>query len=279
MDLEKEFDKQLAGAKGPVYLMFLGRNVNTFYIAQKLLAAKIVQKTPTVYAYVNELQRSGLIRLVEVEKGKRGPSKLRTADAEPLLETVKGRYAWFEERWLGDFQTLFRNLQGILDHFPMYLSETSNKKVEDLLWGDTLSVFLYFCRRVINECYWLNKVPNVIVSSGISSLEKDYAKGKLKPEVYKLLRKNHFVMAPYDYIQESLKQGAFTQKNLTSLAALSGDPQYDIYETTFSGELFYISMALKDSELAHTLKQHIENAVEYGKQIAKRRSKGSALNP
>jgi len=268
-NLEKEFDRQLDGAKGIIYLMFLGREVNTFYVAQNVMATRIVQKLPTVYGYVNELQRKNLIRLVEVEKGKRGPSKLRTANAEPMLKTIKRRYALRDERWKRKFQTLFKNLRGILDHFPEYLSEKSNKKVENMLWDETLSIFLSFCKQVINECYWLKKDPYTNVSCGYSGLTKDYKEGKIDAELYRLLRKANVAMAPYDYIKKSLKHGTFIQKNLTSIAALSGEPQYDIYEESFSGELFYMSTALRDPYLAPTLKRYIKCAVEYGKQTGR----------
>jgi len=256
--------------------MFLQRHVNTFHIAQKVRDARIVQETSTVYGYVNELQRKNLIRLVEVEKGKRGPSKLRTANAEPLIETIKRCYGLFEEGWRGEFQILFRNLNGILDYFPEYLSVRANKKVENLYWEETLSIFLSFCKQIINECYWLKKEPQKNVSIGYSSLERDYTEGKLDPELYRLLKKSYIVMAPYGYIKEILKQRTFTEKNLTSLANLSGDPQYDVYENTFSGELFYVSVAIKDPDLAYTLKRYIKSAVEYSKYMG--RLEGSLLS-
>ena len=261
--MEREFDRLLAGAKGVVYLMFLGRSVNAFHVARRLLDAGIVKRLPTIYGCVSMLERNGLIRLVEVERGKRGPSKLRTADAEPLLATVRRRYGLFEERWPGEFQTLFGNLGGVLDRFPEYLSARSSRRVEDLLWQETLSAFIYFCKQVINESYWIKKGPRVGV---YSSFKRDYDRGKIEPEQYRLLSKNSIVTAPHQYIKDSLDKGTFTQVNLTRLADLSGNPRYDVYESTFSGELFYMSIALKDQDLADTLKRHIENAVEYGRQ-------------
>lgn len=256
MFTQKDADSLLPGAKGIVYLMFLGRNKRTSEVAKLLEERKIVKDRDSVYGCVNRLQKDDVIRIIEVGEGP-GPPKIKTADPKCIRNSIKKymfwteppRYAPWEEIW-NKFEILLSNLTMVMDDFPKFLSivsEINKDRVADLEWRDTLNIFLHFCDRFLRVCWNIRmrgrptSFPHYDSELRKISLESRL-KGRSADEklaISKINEINHLIM--YEFINDS----SLTDDQICTVGNLIEGPDDVFKEGSFLQRISYMILSLQ----------------------------------
>lgn len=250
-------EKVLRGAKGISYLMYVGREVNTANVVDLLYQNRIVKNRDVVYGYTNDLEKIKLIKTTKVLP-QPGPPKIRTARLEPIFHTVSFYRSWktipTDKRTLSKEEKqrialLFKNMAPLLDCFPQYLSlslNVSKKIVRNLRWTETLSIFLEFCFRIVENC-WSIYEHNLNLKEPPHSLQS-------KTRVFQDL-----AMAPQVYIYDAYQKGQVTTQTISGLANFSINGHKDIYRDTFLRELYLMFISLRNPLDAYVHVMHTED--------------------
>ena len=257
--METKLQKALVGAKGITYLMYVGREVNTAYVAKILHQNKLIKNKNVAYSYSNNLEGMGLIKTVRVKVAP-GPPKIRTANLELIFDMVSFYRVWkmlYENhRKLTDQEklkltSLFKGIVPLLDYFLQYLSlwlKFHKAKVRRLHLNETLSVFFEFSRSLVEAC-WQICEHNM-------DLEKLEIKHVAKEGVWDLFD------ASFQYIGEAYKKGKVNVETISTLARFSVNGSKDVYRDTFLRELYLTSISLRNPLTAFEHFIHTEDIEE-----------------
>lgn len=246
---EKDLDKILSGSKGIVYLMFVGREANTAKVVKTLVEGHIVKDPNSIYGSINHLKKSGFIKTVRV-LSEPGPPKIRTANLQPIFDTVSFYRAWKmipedNQQLTNDekkkMTSLFESMAPLLDYFPKYLSlsvEVSRKKIRSLHWIETLGVFYEFCLRTVEACWSIREF----------NMDLKFLSSMLKRQKHRI---TNLLFEPYRYIYDVLQRNEVTMETISTLASFSVNGDKDIYSDTFVRELHLTCISLKNPLAAY----------------------------
>jgi len=251
MERIERLDEELVAAKGIIYLMFVGRNIKAYAIIKELVETGIVTDDSVVYQYVNVLQRRGYIKKVE-EKNGPGSPRIRTANLEPIFETVglsrrlvegllysTNQYSTKHKEKKG-LEFLFKNIGGMIDFFPKYLFLRlgEERAFRKLRWRETLYYFFHFCIDTITECNMRNKT-HVEAGDRYEEVPRKFGSGL----------KRIIMMA--NNVDEAIQTKKLSERELEALASLTMEGYGDIYRRgTFLNSLYLMAFSLINPEAA-----------------------------
>lgn len=269
-------EKDLVGAKGIIYLMFVGTETKAYDVMKTVVKTGIVKKNATVYGCVNKLE-GNYIETIRIEN-KPGNPRIRKAKLDAIFETAKPvflrlysplKYRDCEEKFekvTEKLEFLLKNTGALLSFFPNFLTLSlkernmkNPQRVKNLQWKEILYIYLRFCERLIFACwcishfgYWIPKLMN-------KNEEK-------KPgEIYFLVPTTDVALDKY--INEKIREKKISPEEISRIANLTDDPMRDRYEPqTFLRNLWLIDVGLEDPELATNLDSHLEGARMHGNQ-------------
>lgn len=215
------------------------------------------------------MEKSKIINLVRKEKAP-GPPKVRTADLWVLIETIKP--VWFKLRGegLADFNErvsqlsrLVRTISPLIDYFPEFLSEYIKgwRSVESLRWEDTLSIFLYFCERILDACWFIaNKYPNQLHE------DKHVPTAEIVTTFEGERRRMRWTVPPArKYVPQALENGLITIEGINAVSSMKQAPS-DIFTDTLTADLMLTAVGLKDPYLVECVKYYLDQVVKCAKE-------------
>jgi len=244
-----EFDT-LRGAKGLVFLMYLGREVITNDVASILCDKEVVENKEVVYQYSKKLEKMGLLKVAKEDRHARGRPRFLTADRDALLSYISrcsmGELLDKDEKCLSSALT---STAKVLDYYPEYLKASLNgQSIRSLRWNKILSNFLFFFLEFVRECWLLREYPKVRPPLMIGELGKwkDLErKGKISKEMLRA-RENSVKLSfgLSNFVKDHLQE-----EEITEVASLMKDKDA-LYKDTFTGRLQFVSITIADSHLA-----------------------------
>lgn len=152
MGEEKMQLSDLNGARGIVYLMFLGKETYVGAFKDKLVRPNLLKDDANVYQNVSFLLKKKLLKHITERKDEPGKPGIRTANKEALYETLRTRAPRLSDREIQEIMFWIDNLDGAVNLFPESLAlqlKNSLLKVRKLPWNYTLGNFFFFCHFII----------------------------------------------------------------------------------------------------------------------------------
>ena len=270
----KDLDKILSGSKGIVYLMFAGRGAKTSDVVKIIHDNGIVQDFNSIYGSINKLEKNkpSLVYTVKVLE-KPGPPKIRTANLQPIFDTVSFYRIWkisagkderqLTEKEKAQLKSLFKSVACFLEYFPEYFSwgikALRKRSVRNVEWHDTLHIFFQFCEKLIEVC-WEIKHHKFQLNSHYLKWHSVIEREEIHPYFLAL---EHLSKDPYIYVYNAYKQKKITDQHVLALANLSQKGHKDIYlNGTLLQELHFTSLALRDPISASQFLYNIEEIEE-----------------
>ena len=143
----------LNGARGIVYLMFLGRETYAGAFQKKLVKEGLLKDESNVNQCVSFLLKNEFLRDVK-ELKEPGKPKIRTADKAVLYETLRVWAPKLSQEEVKEIMFWVDNLGDAIDFFPNYLALRLRQKnnlliVRTLPWNYTLGDFFFFCQFIL----------------------------------------------------------------------------------------------------------------------------------
>lgn len=251
MAVYRKLDDRLTvtGAIWIVLLMYLGRQTIANDVVKVLCTKGIVKNEEVIYQYTKELEKHGLLKVVKVEKHKRGKPRILTANSEKLLDHLilcsMGEFSTEDRKTLS---SLISWIVDVLDYYPEYLlASIGSKKISNLGLNQILSNFLFFSLEFIETCWQKINYPRArepTVHDALKKWKELLKKGKITHDFYKM--RENFVKTSFGL--SSLVKDLPNDK-VTKAASLMGDP-HDLGKDTFAKKLLFVSIAVNDPHLA-----------------------------
>ncbi|MCL5318757.1 MAG: hypothetical protein M1503_10935 [Thaumarchaeota archaeon] len=245
----------LAGARGLVYLMMVGRKVKAsdlWFEFERLnkTGFKIIEMRPTVYGYVNRLEKSNLIE--GRREKRRGNPTYREAIPDTIFDTL-AQYELLTAKDKQSLEILLKHLDGLVEIFPLFLLARARNGIRSLNWYETLSIFLEFSVHAIQRCIEQPSskadTAGLLVESPEEHLQQishSLEEGKIGKEMHRTMTKSIAVEMTLSELSNHVASMSTQDRDI--MRGLANDSK-DVYRRdSFLFKIYILSIMLRDPE-------------------------------